>query len=84
MEKPVILTIQDMKKELFGVVNKYSDEIPAIIILDTVNDIKNQLEANNRKQLEQAKQQYEESLTEESEGVENERRQADNRTDSDK
>lgn len=69
MEKPTILTIQEMKKELFGVVNKYSDEIPAIIILDTVNDIKNQLEINSNQQIAKARMDYEQSLKE-SEGEE--------------
>ncbi len=61
MEKPIILQIKEMKEGIFQEVNQYVNKIPATIILDTINEVRRQLMAEEQKQYENALREYKES-----------------------
>lgn len=61
MSKPTVMLIHEMKEGIFREVNKYVNEIPATIILDTINEIRRQLIDEDRKQYEDALREYRES-----------------------
>ena len=64
MEKPLILKEMDFKKELVDVVNKYSNEIPALHMTYSIKELLGQVESLSQKQIEGARKQYEESEVE--------------------
>lgn len=61
MDKPIVLKIHEMKDGIFQEVNKYVNEIPAVVILDTINEVRRQLIDEDRKQYEDALREYRES-----------------------
>lgn len=50
-----------MKNGIFQEVNRYVNDIPATIILDTINEIRRQLIEEDKKQYENALKEYNES-----------------------
>lgn len=61
MDKPIVLKIHEMKNGIFQEVNRYVNDIPATIILDTINEIRRQLIEEDKKQYENALKEYNES-----------------------
>lgn len=70
MEKPYILLKEEMKKEISEVVTKHINKVMASDISDHLTKIVNELNMVAQKQLEEAQKKYEESLSAESETVE--------------
>jgi len=61
MDKPIVMLIHEMKDGIYAEVNKYVNQIPATIILDTIDNIKRQLVEQDKIQLQQALKDYKES-----------------------
>lgn len=59
MKKPLILIANDFRNELSELVNRYTDEVPAMFLADSIRDIYNQLDAISKAQLTQAEKDFE-------------------------
>ena len=61
MNKPIVLSIHEMRQAIVDDVNRYVKEVPAIVIVDVLKDLTKQLIAEDERQLAQAKQDFIES-----------------------
>jgi hypothetical protein len=61
MDKPLIISISEFNTALAQLVNSYLNEIPAIVMINSVSDIQKFLEQRADADYEKAKQEYEES-----------------------
>lgn len=64
MDKPILLSICEMKEDFVGLVTKWSGVLPALFISQTLNELSINLDEISAQQIEQAKRQYEESQKE--------------------
>ena len=64
MEKPFILVQQDMREELNTLVNKYTQSVPIVNIIDALSGMINVLNPLVEEQLKQARMQYEKAVKE--------------------
>ena len=69
MEKPFILELQECKEEIAKLLEKYSGGIPATVLISVFNESIAILDSVATRQLEQAKQQYEEGLKDGEESI---------------
>lgn len=69
MEKPFILELQECKEETAKLIEKYSGNIPATVLISVFNESIAILDSVATRQLEQAKQQYKEGLKDGEESV---------------
>ena len=67
MDKPILLSICEMKEDFVKLVTKWSGELPALFISQTLNELSVNLDEISAQQIEQTRRQYEESKKEESE-----------------
>lgn len=64
MDKPILVSVCEMKEDFVKLVTKWSGEIPALFISQTLNELSINLDNISAQQIEQAKRQYEESRKE--------------------
>lgn len=64
MEKPILVSVCEMKEDFVKLVTKWSGELPALFISQTLNELSISLDNISAQQIEQAKRQYEESRKE--------------------
>ena len=64
MDKPILLSICEMKEDFVKLVTKWSGILPALFISQTLNELSINLDEISAQQIEQAKRQYEESQKE--------------------
>lgn len=62
-----------MKEGIFREVNKYVNEIPAVVILDTINEVRRQLVETDKKQYENDIKNYESEVNKDGRGQANNR-----------